>query len=84
MADRNEVEGLVVKYVALAYGVEASSVTPSTPYESLGRKSTGLIKISALLEDELDMKIPVQRLMKNESVADTVDAVVGLLAEEGR
>lgn len=84
MADRKEVEGLVVKYVALAYGIDAAGVTAETPYDSLGRKSSRLIKISALLEDELDMKIPVSRLMKNELVDDTASAVFDLLVEAGR
>ncbi len=84
MADRKKIEGLVIKYVAMAYGVDAAGLTAETRYDSLGSKSTRLIKISALLEDELDIKVPISRLMKNELVDDTVSAVYDLLVEAGR
>jgi acyl carrier protein len=73
---REEVLAKVIEFAAMAYGVDASEITEETNLNDLGVGSQQRVAMSASLENDFDVMIPVARFGKFESVAALVDFVM--------
>lgn len=58
--------------------VELSDTTPQTPLRSLGMDSLDQLEFAAVLEDELDVRIPDSRLKELETVGELIATLVEL------
>ena len=69
-------EEQVIASAALAYGVDASSITLDTNIrEQLSNKSLKLLVFISNLEDELDVSIEIRDAAKLVTIRDFVDKV---------
>jgi acyl carrier protein len=73
---REEVLAQVIEFAADAYGVDASEITEETNLNDLGVASSQRVAMSASLENEFDVMIPVARFGNFESVGAVVDFVM--------
>jgi len=73
---REEVLAKIIEFAAMAYGVDAASITEETNLNDLGVSSQQRVAMSASLENDFDVMIPVARFGKFESVAALVDFVM--------
>ncbi len=73
---REEVLAKVIEFAAMSYGVDASEITEETNLNDLGVGSQQRVAMSASLENDFDVMIPVARFGKFESVAALVDFVM--------
>ena len=85
MSDRNEIERIVIKDTAVICKVAPESLTMDTLFgKDLKMRSMQAVKLTVLLEDEFGIKMPMARVLKNQTLRDTANLIVELLAEAGR
>ncbi|TFH39979.1 MAG: acyl carrier protein [Lysobacterales bacterium] len=85
MTDRNEIEKIVIKNTAIICKKLPESLSMDTRFgEDLKFRSMQAVKLTMLLEDAVDIKLPMARVLKNKTLKDAVDLVVELLADAGR
>jgi acyl carrier protein len=73
---REEVLAKVIEFAAMAYGVDAAEITEETNLNDFGVGSQQRVAMSASLENDFDVMIPVASFGKYESVAAIVDYVM--------
>lgn len=75
--DRAEVLAKIIEFAAMAFKKEAPSITENTRIsEELGVASMQRIAMSASIEDEYDVTIPVARFGQFETIGDLVDFII--------
>jgi acyl carrier protein len=85
MADRSEIESTVIKSTATICKVAPDSLSADTLFaEDLNMKSMQVVKLTVLLEDEFDIKLPMARIRKNKTLSDLVEMIAELLADAGK
>jgi acyl carrier protein len=73
---REEVLAQLIEFAADAYGVDASEITEETNLNDLGVASSQRVAMSASLENEFDVMIPVARFGNFETLGAVVDFVM--------
>lgn len=73
---REEVLASVIDFAAMAYGVDASTITEETNLNDLGVSSKYRVAMSASIENDFDVMIPVASFGKYQSVAALVDYIM--------
>ena len=73
---REEVLAKVIEFAAMAYEVDASEINEETNLNDLGVGSQQRVAMSASLENDFDVMIPVARFGNFESVGALVDFVM--------
>jgi acyl carrier protein len=73
---REEVLAKVVEFAAMAYETDAASITEDTNLNDLGVSSKYRVAMSASIENDFDVMIPVASFGKYESVAALVDYIM--------
>ncbi len=77
MEERKEVLEKVIEFAARAYKKEVSEINENTKItEELGGQSMQRVALSASIENEYDVMIPVATMGKFETIGDLVDHVV--------
>jgi acyl carrier protein len=73
---REEVLAKLTEFAAMAYGVDASEIKEDTNLNDLGVASSQRVAMSASIENEFDVMIPVARFGKFDSLGAIVDFVM--------
>ena len=74
---REEVLNKIVGYAAMAFQKDAASIREETKIaEELGVASSQRVAMSASIENDFDVMIPVARFGKFETIGDLVDYVI--------
>ncbi len=77
MEERKEVLENVIEFAARAYNRSASDIKESTKIsEELGGQSMQHVALSASIENEYDVMIPVARMGQFETIGDLVDHIL--------
>ncbi len=75
--ERNEVLAKIIEFAALAYGKPADEINEQTKIsEELGGQSMQRVALSASIENEYDVMIPVARMGQFGTIGDLVDYVL--------
>ncbi|MFA4916223.1 MAG: acyl carrier protein [Syntrophales bacterium] len=79
--ERKEIENKVIEAASIAYRRPASDISPSTLFvKDLLSKSVNAFRMTMILDDTFELKIPFERVIKNQTIADAIDMVEELLA----
>ncbi len=74
---REEVLASMIEFAAMAFGKDASEINENTKIsEELGVASMQRVAMSASIENEFDVMIPVARFGNFETIGDLVDFVM--------
>ena len=74
---REDVLAKMIGFAAMAFGKDAAGINENTKIsEELGVASTQRVAMSASIENEFDVMIPVARFGKFETIGDLVDFVM--------
>ncbi len=85
MPDRTEIEQTCIGKTAFVFHVDPEKLNMETRFvEDLKARSMQALKLTILLEDAFEIKVPMSRVLKNETLRDCVDMVDETLAELGR
>ncbi|HCG58473.1 MAG TPA: acyl carrier protein [Lachnospiraceae bacterium] len=77
MEERNEVLANIINFAAMAYKKPEAEINENTNIsEELGVQSMQRVALSASIENEYDVMIPVARIGKFETIGDLVDYVM--------
>jgi acyl carrier protein len=83
MVDRTTIEDAVIKSTATVSKVAPESLSVDTHFAlDLQFRSVQAMKLTVLLEDEFGIKMPMARVLKNQTLRDLVDLVEELVAAE--
>ncbi|MEW6406232.1 MAG: acyl carrier protein, partial [Chloroflexota bacterium] len=76
---------IVIKDTAIICKKPPESLSMETLFGAdLKFRSMQAVKLTALLEDAFDIRMPMARVLKNQTLKDAVDLIVELLAEAGK
>ena len=73
---REEVLAQLIEFAAMAYGVDAADLSEETNLNELGVASSQRVAMSASIENDFDVMIPVARFGNFESLGAIVDLVM--------
>lgn len=74
---REEVVKKIIEYAAVAFGVAETKITETTIIaDELGVSSTQRVSVSAAIENEFDVMIPVARFGQYKTIGDLADFVL--------
>jgi acyl carrier protein len=74
---REEVVAKMIEYAAIAFEKDASTITENTNIsEELGVKSFQRVSMSASIENDFDIMIPVARFGSFKTIGDLADYVM--------
>ena len=73
---REEVLAKLIEFAAMAYGVDAADLTEETNLNELGVASSQRVAMSASIENDFDVMIPVARFGNFDSLGAIVDLVM--------
>jgi acyl carrier protein len=77
MEERNEVLANIIKFAAMAYKKPEEEINENTNVsEELGVQSMQRVALSASIENEYDVMIPVARIGNFKTIGDIVDYVM--------
>ena len=75
--NREEVLAKIIEFAAMAFNKDASAINENTNIsEELGVASMQRVSMSASIENDFDVMIPVARFGKFETIGDLVDFVM--------
>lgn len=73
---REELISNLIEFAALAFKVDASTLTEDTNLNELGTSSVQRVAMSASIENEYDVMIPVARFGNFETIGKLADFVL--------
>lgn len=73
--ERNEIIEKLIEFAAMAFNVDASTLTEDTNLNELGTSSMMRVAMSASIENEFDVMIPVARFGNFETIGKLADFV---------
>ena len=73
---REEVVAKLIEFAALSFKVDASTLTEETNLNDLGTSSVLRVGMSASIENEFDVMIPVARFGNFETIGKLADFVL--------
>lgn len=75
--NREELVAKMIEFAAMAFGKDAGAISEDTNIaEELGVASSQRVAMSASIENDFDVMIPVARFGKFETIGDLVDFVM--------
>ncbi len=74
--NREEVIADLIKFAAMAYKKDASEINEETNLSDLGVQSMQRVAMSASIEDEYDVSIPVAKFGQYKTVGDLADVIM--------
>ena len=72
--NREELLAKIIEFAAMAFNKDAATINENT--EELGVASSQRVAMSASIENDFDVMIPVARFGKFETIGDLVDFVM--------
>ncbi|MGV8082060.1 MAG: acyl carrier protein [Coriobacteriia bacterium] len=80
--DRSEIERTIVQSTAMICKIKPESLSMETRFkDDLKLRSMQAVKLTMLLEDAFDIKMPIQQVLKNETLMDCANQVSDILAQ---
>lgn len=74
---REEVVAKMIEYAAMAFGTDAANINEDTNIaEELGVASVQRVAMSASIENDFDVMIPVARFGKYKTIGELADFVI--------
>ncbi|MBP5325915.1 MAG: acyl carrier protein [Pseudobutyrivibrio sp.] len=73
---REELVANIINYASLAFKVDASTLSEDTNLNELGTSSVQRVAMSASIENEYDVMIPVARFGQFETIGKLADFVM--------
>ena len=73
--DKNEILAKLYEFAAEAFGVDASTLTAETNPAELGNTSQKIVAMSAAIENEFEVMVPVAKFAKFESFDELADFI---------
>jgi acyl carrier protein len=73
---REEIIANLIEFAALAYKVDAATLSENTNLNELGTSSVQRVAMSASIENEYDVMIPVARFGNFETIGKLADFVM--------
>lgn len=74
---REEVVGKMIEFASMAFGVDATKINEGTDIaEELGVSSVQRVAMSASIENDFDVMIPVARFGQYKTIGDLADFVI--------
>jgi acyl carrier protein len=74
---REEVIAKMIEYAAMAFGADAANINANTNIaEELGVESVKRVAMSASIENDFDVMIPVARFGQYKTIGDLADFVM--------
>lgn len=70
-----DVEGTILDFAADAFDVPREGLARETELSSLYKNSMRLIKLTARIENELDVEVPLFDVMNMQTLGDLIDRV---------
>lgn len=74
--NREEVIADLIKFAAMAYKADAASLSEDTNLSDLGVQSLQRVAMSASIEDEYDVSIPVAKFGQYKTIGDLADVIM--------
>lgn len=74
--ERAEIIANLIEFAALAYKVDAGTLSEDTNLNELGTSSVQRVAMSASIENEYDVMIPVARFGNFETIGKLADFVI--------
>ena len=74
--EREEVLTKIIEFAALAFKADAAKITEDTEIATLGVSSAQRVTMSASIENEFDVMIPVARFGKFKTIGELTDFVM--------
>ena len=75
--ERSEVLGKIIEFAAMAFKVDAATIKEETNIaEELGVSSMQRVALSASIENDFDVMIPVARIGKFKTIGELTDFVM--------
>lgn len=70
-----EITRTLADFAATAYQVEAAGITADTAFADLGRESMKTIAFTSMIENELDVEVPIREVMGMQTFGELVARV---------
>ena len=74
--NREEVIANLIKFASMAYRKPAAELSADTNLNELGVQSSQRVAMSASIEDEYDVSIPVAKFGQYKTVGDLADVIM--------
>ena len=74
--EREEVLAKIIEFAALAFKADAAGISEDTVVSDLGVSSAQRVTMSASIENEFDVMIPVARFGKFKTIGEITDFVM--------
>ena len=74
--NREELIADLIKFAAMAYKVNAADLNEETNLSDLGVQSMQRVAMSASIEDEYDVSIPVAKFGQYKTIGDLADFIM--------
>lgn len=71
----NENDSQIIGYVASSYKIDADKITRDTTFDECGKGSMKMIALLAVIENEMDVEIPLREGMNMKTVGELCDRV---------
>ena len=78
MTTRDELLAQLTRILTDEFGVPADDVTADATFESLGLDSLDLVEVTMVVDEELGVRIPDERLSDITTPGDAVDVIAEL------
>lgn len=75
---REEIKSQLTTILTEQFGVPAEEITEDATFESLGLDSLDLVEVTLVIDEELDIRIPDERLGDIQTTGDAVDVLMDL------
>lgn len=80
MTTTGTIEQRVINTVATVFKREATGLSPETDLgKDLQAKSMNMIELQAVLEDEFEIELPLDSVMRAKTIGDFIDIVNGII-----
>ena len=80
--DRSEIKDQLTTILTDQFGVPEDEITEDATFEALGLDSLDLVEVTLVIDEELGIRIPDEKLGDIETTGDAVDVLVDLSQEK--
>ncbi len=79
---RTDIQSQLTTILTDQFGVPADEITEDATFEALGLDSLDLVEVTMVIDEELGIRIPDERLGDIETTSDAVDVLIDLTKVE--
>lgn len=71
----NDTDSQIFNFVATSYKIDPANITRDTTFEECGKGSMKMIALLAVIENEMDVEVPLREGMTMKTVGELCDRV---------